>query len=51
MQKLGSASFETDGIRQDVIEMYGYEEKDGGFYPQVSGEDGRLHIVFEMGEN
>lgn len=51
VQKLGSASFETDGIRQDVIEMYGYEEKDGGFYPQVSGEDGRLHIVFEMGEN
>lgn len=50
MQELGCTNFETDGIRQDIIEMYGYEEKDGGFYPQVSGEDGRLHIVFEMGE-
>lgn len=51
MQKLGCAGFEADDIRQDIIEIYGYEEKNGGFYPQISDDDGRLHIVFEMGEN
>lgn len=49
MQELGCGNYEAYGIRQDVVEMYGYEERDGGFYPQMSEEDGRLHIVFEMG--
>lgn len=49
MQELGCGNYEAYGIRQDVVEMYGYEERDGGFYPQMSEVDGRLHIVFEMG--
>ena len=50
IQESGCGNYKAYDIRQDIVELYRYEEKDGGFYPQMSGEDGRLHIVFEMGE-
>ena len=50
IQESGCGNYKAYDIRQDIVEVYRYEEKDGGFYPQMSGEDGRLHIVFEMGE-
>ncbi len=50
IQESGCGNYKAYDIRQDIVEVYRYEERDGGFYPQMSGEDGRLHIVFEMGE-
>lgn len=50
MQELGCGIYETEDIKQDIVEIYGYEEIDGGFYPQDYDRGGRLHIVFEMGK-